>query len=79
MLMSAADYRESLRCYRPRVFVDGRRVETPGDDPALAPGVNAIGATYDFALMPEHQALMLAEERTGGATVNRMLHLNATG
>jgi 4-hydroxybutyryl-CoA dehydratase/vinylacetyl-CoA-Delta-isomerase len=79
MLMAAADYRESLRCYRPRVFVDGRRVEAPGDDPTLTPGVNAISDTYDFALMPEHQALMLAEECTSGATVNRMLHLNATG
>ena len=27
MLMSAPDYRESLRAYRPVVYVDGRRVE----------------------------------------------------
>ena len=27
MLMSSADYRESLRRFHPTVFVDGRRVE----------------------------------------------------
>ena len=27
MLMTAADYRESLRRYKPRVFVDGERIE----------------------------------------------------
>ena len=30
-LMSGADYRESLRRYRPTVFVDGRRVESVAD------------------------------------------------
>ena len=41
MLMSAQDYRDSLRRYRPRVYVDGRAVESVADEPALAPGVNA--------------------------------------
>ena len=41
MLMSAAEYRESLRRYRPRVYVDGRRIDSVADEPALAPGVNA--------------------------------------
>ena len=54
MLMSSADYRESLRRFHPSVFVNGRRVESVADDPALAPGINAIGITYDFALEQEH-------------------------
>ena len=49
MLMTAADYRESLRRYRPRVFVDGRAVDSVADEPLLAPGIAAIGVTYDFA------------------------------
>ena len=34
--MSAADYRESLRRYRPRVWVDGERVESVADAPRCA-------------------------------------------
>src|SRR5215208_8171 len=76
--MSAADYRESLRRYRPRVFLNGQAVESVADEPLLAPGVNAVGVSYDFALMPEHAALMTARQGTSGKTVNRMLHINET-
>ena len=31
-LMSGDDYRESLRGYRPRVYVDGRQVESVADE-----------------------------------------------
>ena len=79
MFMSAADYRESLRRYRPRVFVDGRRIDAVADEPALAPGINAIGVTYDFALAPEHAPVMRAVEAASGREVNRMLHLNRSG
>ena len=47
MLMSAADYRESLRSYSPHVFVDGDCIEVVADEPRLAPGINAVGVTYD--------------------------------
>lgn len=78
MLMSAAEYRESLRRYRPRVFIDGAPVDSVADDPRLAPGINAVGITYDFALKPEYRTLMTARQGTSGATVNRMLHINET-
>ena len=35
MLMNAADYRESLRRYKPRVFVDGRSIESVADEASL--------------------------------------------
>lgn len=76
MLMTAADFRESLRRYSPRVFIDGDRVESVADEPRLAPGINGVGVTYDFAHRPEHRALMTARQGTSGATVNRMLHIN---
>lgn len=50
MYLSGDGYRESLRRYRPTVFVNGRRVELVVDEPLLAPGVAAIAVTYDFAL-----------------------------
>ncbi len=77
-LMSAAEYRESLRAYTPRVFINGRRVESVADEPLLAPGIAAVGITYDFAQRPEYAAHMLARQTTSGATVNRMLHVNTT-
>ena len=76
MLMSAADYRESLRRVRPRVFVDGRAVDSVADEPALAPGIAAVGVTYDFARDDAHKALMTARQGTSGKTVNRMLHID---
>ncbi len=78
MLMSAADYRESLRRYRPRVFVNGARVESVADEPLLAPGIAAVGVTYDFALKDQHAPLMTARQMTSGKTVNRMLHICET-
>ncbi|HEX7967101.1 MAG TPA: 4-hydroxyphenylacetate 3-hydroxylase N-terminal domain-containing protein [Stellaceae bacterium] len=78
MLMSSAEYRESLRRFSPTVFVNGRRIENVADDPSLAPGINAIGITYDFALEPAHKPLMLARQASSGRTINRMLHINET-
>ena len=78
MLMPAAEYRDSLRRYRPRVFVIGQRVESVPDEPLLAPGIAGVGVTYDFALMPEHAALMTARQGTSGKTINRMLHIDET-
>src|SRR5258708_6019315 len=73
MLMSAAEYRESLRRYRPNVYVDGRQVTSVADEPSLAPGVNAIGVSYDFALRESTQALMRAHVPEFDGPINRML------
>lgn len=77
-LMTGADYRESLRRHRPRVFVDGREVASVVDDPALQPGINAVALTYDFAHRPEYAPLMRATQHTSGRTVNRMTHLSTS-
>ena len=78
MLMSSSDYRESLRAYRPRVFVQGTRVESVPDEPRLAPGVNAVGVTYDYARSEKYRPIATATQHTSGATVNRFLHVNRT-
>ena len=78
MLMTASDYRDSLRSYSPRVFINGNRVESVADEPLLAPGINGVGVTYDFAHRREHKELMTAEQSTSGRTVNRMLHINTS-
>ena len=75
-LMSGTDYRESLRRLRPTVYVDGRRVESVADEPSLAPGVNALAYTYDFARDPKVAAVALATQASRDKVVNRMLHVN---
>ncbi|MCC7365011.1 MAG: 4-hydroxyphenylacetate 3-hydroxylase [Dehalococcoidia bacterium] len=77
MLLSGEGYRESLRRLRPRVFVDGRRIESVADEPSLAPGVNAIAVTYDFAQRPEHEHVMTART-PAGELVSRMTAINET-
>ena len=67
MLMSGSDYRESLRRFRPRVYINGSQVRSVADESLLAPGVNALALTYDYALREDLAPLMRAE------TVNRML------
>ena len=78
--MSSTDYRESLRRYKPTVYVDGQRIDSVADAPQLRPGVQAIGVTYDFARDPKLAPLMTATQSLGGRvaarTVNRMLHIN---
>ena len=51
-IMSAEEYRESLRSYSPTVYVDGDLIESVADEPRLAPGIRAVGVTYDFAQKP---------------------------
>lgn len=76
MLMSAAAYRDSLDRYSPRVFLDGQRVSRVSAEPRLAPGIAAIGVTYDLALKDELKPLMTARQGTSGRIVNRMLHVD---
>ena len=76
MLMTAADYRDSLRAYKPRVFVNGSAIASVADEPLLAPGVNAVGITYDYAHDLLHKGLLTARQGTSGKTVSRMLHIN---
>ena len=75
-LMTGADYRESLRRYKPTVYVDGQLVASVADAPQLKPGVNALAYTYDFAHDPATAKVALATQASRGKTVNRMLHVN---
>ncbi len=78
LMMSGAEYRESLRRYRPNVFVDGRKVESVADEKAFGPGLNAIALTYDYALKDEYAPLMTAIQHTSGKRVNRLSHINTS-
>ena len=75
-LMSSAEYRESLRRYRPTVYLDGRLVPSVADEAGFKPGIQALGVSYDMALDPALARLMTATQTRRGRVVNRMLHIN---
>ena len=77
-LMSGDDFRESLRRYKPRVFLDGQAVASVADEPGFAPGINAIAWTYDYALKPRYAPIMTAVQHTSGKLVNRLTHINTS-
>ena len=77
-LMSGDDFRESLRRYKPRVFLDGQLVESVADERGFGPGINAIALTYDYALKAKYVPIMTAVQHTSGKTVNRLSHINTS-
>jgi len=79
MLLSADNYRESLRRYKPRVYVNGRQVESVADEPSLLPGINAVALTYDYALREQFKPVMRTDVAAFGARdVNRMMGVPAS-
>jgi len=74
--MSGTEYRQSLRRYKPLVYVDGQQVDSVADAPTLQPGINALAVSYDFARDPAKAPLMTALQSARGRRVNRMLHVN---
>ena len=77
-MMSGDDFRESLRRYQPRVFLDGRQVDSVVDERGFGPGINAIALTYDYALKAQYAPLMTAVQHTSGKRVNRLSHINTS-
>ena len=77
-LMSGNEFRESLRRYKPRVFLDGQQVANVVDERGFGPGINAIALTYDYALEAKYAPLMTAIQHTSGKRVNRLSHINTS-
>jgi 4-hydroxybutyryl-CoA dehydratase/vinylacetyl-CoA-Delta-isomerase len=77
-LMSGDDFRESLRRYKPRVFLDGQQVASIADERGFGPGINAIALTYDYALKAKYAPIMTALQHTSGRLVNRLSHINTS-
>ena len=75
MLMTSEEYRESLRRLSPKVYLGGNLVGSVADEPGFAPGVNATGITYDFALVDDYKDMMTAKG-VNGETTNRLLAIN---
>ena len=75
-LMTGEQYIESIRKLNMEVYMFGKRVESPVDDPILRPSLNSVRMTYDLAQMPEYQDLMTAVSPYTGERVNRFTHIH---
>lgn len=76
MLMTGAQYIESLRKMKTRVYMFGEKVDNWVDHPIIRPSINSVAVTYDTAHDPEYVDLMTAKSNLTGETVNRFNHLH---
>jgi len=75
-MKTAAEYEESLRKLKFKVYLQGELVENTVDHPIIRPSMNAVKKTYKLAEDPQYQNLMTATSHLTGKTVNRFCHLH---
>jgi 4-hydroxybutyryl-CoA dehydratase/vinylacetyl-CoA-Delta-isomerase len=75
-LMTGKEYLESMRKLKLQVYMFGKKIENPVDDPILRPSLNSVKATYDLAQMPEYEDLMTATDPVSGKKINRFSHIH---
>ncbi len=74
-LMTGNEYIESIRKMKTQVYMFGKKVASPVDDPILRPSLNSVRMTYDLALMPEYEDLMTVV-RDDGKRINRFANIH---
>ena len=75
-LMTGEQYIESIRRLNMEIYMFGKRIDSPVDDPILRPSLNSVRMTYDLAQMPEYQELMTAVSPETGGRINRFTHIH---
>ncbi len=75
-LMTGEQYIESIRKLNMEIYMFGKRIDNPVDDPILRPSLNSVRMTYDLAQMPEYEDLMTAVSPYTGRRVNRFTHIH---
>jgi len=76
-LMTGKQYRESLVNRRPlNVYMGGKKIDKPFDNPIIKSSVNSIALTYELAEDPKYRDAMTATSALTGKTINRFCHLH---
>ncbi|MCP4732622.1 MAG: 4-hydroxybutyryl-CoA dehydratase, partial [Bosea sp.] len=75
-ISSGAEYVESLKGRKLKVYLMGEAVEEPVDHPVIRPSINAVAKTYDLA--NEDPDLASAISPFTGDRINRFLHISAS-
>ena len=77
-LMTPQAYEESLKKMRPRVFMNGVRVESVLDNPNTRTVVESNKMSYEWALDPEFSHVMTSHSPLIGDVVNRYTHVSGS-
>jgi 4-hydroxybutyryl-CoA dehydratase/vinylacetyl-CoA-Delta-isomerase len=77
-LMTPQAYEESLKKMRPRVFMNGVRIESVLDNPNTRTVVESNKMSYEWALDPEFSHIMASHSPLIGDLVNRYTHVSGT-
>jgi 4-hydroxybutyryl-CoA dehydratase / vinylacetyl-CoA-Delta-isomerase len=72
-IKNGAEYIESLRGRKMKVYLFGQLVQEPVDHPMIRPSINAVAETYDLA--NEEKEIASAQSSLLGTRVNRFLHI----
>ena len=72
-IKNGAEYIESLRGRKMKVYLFGQLVQEPVDHPMIRPSINAVAETYD--LSNEETEIASAQSSLIGIRVNRFLHI----
>ena len=75
-LMTGEQYIESIRRLNLEIYMFGKKIDCPVDDPILRPSLNSVRMTYDLAQLPEYEDLMTAVSPYTGRRVNRFTHIH---
>ncbi len=75
-MMTADEYRESLRRLKRDVYAFGEKIEDVVDHPLTRPHVNAAAMTYELAHDPQYADLMTATSHLSGKRINRFTHMH---
>ncbi|MFX0100674.1 MAG: 4-hydroxyphenylacetate 3-hydroxylase family protein [Candidatus Hodarchaeota archaeon] len=77
VLMTGAQYRESLSSRRPmNVYFLGEKLDKFWDHPIIKASINSCALTYELAEDPEYKDLMTVKSSLTGDTINRFCHLH---
>ena len=72
-IRNGAEYIESLRGRKMKVYLFGELVKEPVDHPMIRPSINAVAETYDLA--NEEIEIASAQSSLTGMRVNRFSHI----
>ena len=75
-LMTPEQFEESLRLLKPRIFMNGKKVESILENPNTRTVVEANKASYEWALDPATSHIMTAYSPLTNETVNRYTHVS---
>lgn len=77
-LMTPEAFEKSLSKLKPRVFMNGKKVESVLDNPNTRTVVEANKASYQWAMEPESQDIMTCRSPLINESVNRYTHVSAS-